>query len=122
MVWTHAARYSVLPTHIQTQLSFKIIGKRNGWARYRARQRGKNALVWTSKAYPHSTDESAGVECDGGDANTRFEKALGDTVLRNTETRNTRGAPKKAGYDYAHKQIVAENHNENQFDSSQEAV
>jgi hypothetical protein len=32
--------------------------------------------VWTSKAYAHSTVESAGVECEGGERRIRFETSL----------------------------------------------
>jgi len=40
------------------------------------RYSGKNALVWTSNAYAHSTKESAGVECVGGERRMRFETNL----------------------------------------------
>ena len=32
--------------------------------------------MWTSRAYDHSTEESAGVEWEGGETRTRFEKNL----------------------------------------------
>lgn len=45
---------------------------RNSCAMYSARKSGKNAFVWTSKAYAHSTLESAGVEWEGGDKRSLF--------------------------------------------------
>ena len=40
------------------------------------RYKGKNAFVWTSKAYAHSTRESAGVECEGGERRRRLDVNL----------------------------------------------
>lgn len=36
------------------------------------RYKGKNAFVWTSNAYAHSTEESAGVEWEGGESRSRL--------------------------------------------------
>jgi hypothetical protein len=95
---TYAARYKVFPTHIQTQLSFLTIGRRNSWARYSVRYNGKKAFVCTSNAYAHSTTESAGVECDGADTRTRFEKNLPQRPLNTRRQRILGEVPEERSY------------------------
>lgn len=40
------------------------------------RYNGKKEFICTSRTYDHSTEVSAGLECDGGETSIRFEKNL----------------------------------------------
>lgn len=66
----------MFPTQRHTHLSRRTTGTRNSCRIYRVRNIGKNAFVCTSNAYAHSTEESAGLECEGGERRRRLDTTL----------------------------------------------
>lgn len=71
-------------------MSLSTIGNRNSCARYSVRYSGKNAFVWTSNAYAHSTKESAGVEWDGGESSNLFAVNHRTVAMMNPDKRKSR--------------------------------
>ena len=54
--------------------------------------------MWTSRAYDHSTEESVGVEWEGGETRTRFEKNLEKIYGQWGEKRRRGDIPKEGGH------------------------